>query len=315
MKMKKIFFPLLVLIININVSRACDFCNCYLGLNPHFKKNTVGIRYHFANYKGSHEEEAESQEMNMSADDFWENRTSVELHGQWYATPKLKILFSAPYVINSEGTKADHHDGDEEMSHGTERTEGLGDPLIIASHQLFNKTADSSGISQRLFAGGGIKLPFGKWKLEEGAEAHERIHQPGTGSWDFIASTEYLLKYKRVGLNVNASWLITSSNSQSFQFGNRFNANALCYYQVNVKDVSVYPNVGTFFEQASEDNDQDVMLQNSGGSILFAHAGMDFYFRNFSITTALQLPVQQTLNEPQPQMTYRFIAGISYAFN
>jgi hypothetical protein len=308
--MKKIFLPAVIFIISISVSNACDFCNCYLGLNPHFKKNSIGLRYHYTSYNGSHMDDSEIRELNLSNDDFWERRTNIELHGQWYPTQKMKVLFSFPYIINSEGTDVG---GGEET--GTEIIKGIGDPIVIAHYQLFNETGDTTNFSHRLLAGGGIKFPFGKWKLEDGAEAHERIHQPGTGSWDFLASIEYLAKYQRFGLNTNISYLITTSNDQSFQFANRFNANVICYYQINVKAASLYPNLGAYLEQAGKDKDHHDNLQNSGGTILYAHVGMDFYFKNFSLNTAFQLPAMQRLNEPQPHMNFKFITGITYAFN
>jgi hypothetical protein len=42
---------------------------------------------------------------------------------------------------------------------------------------------------------------------------------------------------------------------------------------------------------------------------------MDFYFKNFSLNTAFQLPAMQRLNDPQPHMNFKFITGITYAFN
>lgn len=282
-------------------------------------------------YIGTHSDETELQEMGFSKNNFWETRTRIELHGQWYPIQKLKILFSAPYIINTEGRNAnentntstlrlahaghEHDDAEEATTPGRETTKGIGDPLVIAHYQLFNKTGDSSAFSQRILAGGGIKFPVGKWKLEEVAEAHERVHQPGTGSWDYILSAEYLAKYKRAGLNVNASYFIATRNNQSFKCSNRINANAVFYYQVKIKDASLYPSMGAYIEQAGKDNDNNLLLQNSGGTILYAHAGIDFYFRNFCINTAFQLPSMQKLNEPQPQMKYRIIAGITYAFD
>lgn len=317
--MKKII-GILFLLVSANSSFSCDYCNCYLGLNPHYKKNTISVRYHYMDYTGTHESDVELNDMGLSKDDFWEKRMRAELHSQWYATQKLKFILSAPYVINKEGTHAEpkehsHTGAVEESHHETETIYGIGDPILLANYQLFNTTGDSMQFSQRLFAGGGVKFPLGKWKLEDGAEAHERVHQPGTGSWDFILNAEYLAKCNRTGVNVHASYMLTTSNDQYYQFANRFNANLVCYYQVNVCNTSIFPSLGTYFEQAGKDSDHHMTVDNSGGSILFAHAGVDFYFKKFSINTAFQLPAVQELNHPQPEMKYRCIAGITYAFN
>jgi hypothetical protein len=287
---------------------ACDFCNCYLGLNPHYKKNTFGIRYHGMQYRGTHMSDAELSEMNLSKSDFFETRTNIELHGQWYPLQKLQLTWSLPYLISNEHMRAEPADA--------EKVDGVGDPVVLANYQIFNHTeTDSTHFSQRLLAGGGIKFPFGKWKLDDDAEPNERVHMPGTGSWDFLASAVYLAKYKRTGFNLNLNYLLTTTNNQSFRFANRFNANATLYYQIQKKETSFYPNVGTYFEQAGKDINLSSDLLNSGGSILFAHTGFDVYFKKISLNTAFQLPVMQQLNENQPSLRYRFIAGITYVLN
>ena len=85
---------------------ACDFCNCYLGLNPQYKKNIVGLRTHYKLYNGTHHDLAEFSDAALTNKDFWEKRTEVELHAQWYPVQKLQIIFSLPYIYNIEGMSA-----------------------------------------------------------------------------------------------------------------------------------------------------------------------------------------------------------------
>lgn len=318
--MKRLFL-VVIIVFCTNLLNACDFCNCYLGLNPHYKKNSIGLRYHYMSYNGTHHDISEFGDATLSKNDFWEKRSNIEVHGQWYPVQKLQIVFSLPYIYNAEGVSAKgeqatagHHHGDD--SEGDEPIKGIGDPVVIAQYQLFNKTnMDSTKFSQRLFAGGGLKLPSGKYKLGSDADPLERIHQPGTGSWDFIASASYLGKINRAGFNLNVSYLFTTINSESFQFGNKFNANAIAYYQCNIKKSKLYPSIGSFVEQAGKDWNDNYYISNSGGTIIYAHAGLDFYFKKIAINTAFQLPVSQTLNMPQPEMNYRIITGISVAIN
>ena len=271
-------------------------------------------------YNGTHHNLAEFGDASLSKNDFWEKRTNFELHGQFYPIQKLQLIFSLPYVYNAEGasTKGEeamsgHHHGADE---GDGIIKGIGDPLIIAHYQLFNKThMDSTKFSHRLLVGGGVKFPLGKYKLGESADPLERIHQTGTGSWDFIASASYIGKLNRIGFNLNVSYFFTTINDEHFQFGNRFNASATVYHQCNIKKSKLYPSIGTYFEQAAKDWNDNYYLSNSGGSLLYAHAGLDFYYKKISLNAAFQLPVVQSLNSPQPEMNYRIITGITYAFN
>lgn len=272
-------------------------------------------------YNGTHHDLSEFANDQLTKIDFWEKRSNIELYGQWYPVQKLQIIFSLPYIYNIEGMSTTgeqatghHHHGDE--SEADKPIQGIGDPLVIAHYQLFNKTnVDSTKFSHRLFAGGGIKFPIGKYKLGNDADPLFRTHQPGTGSWDFIASTSYLGKINRAGFNVNVTYLLTTMNNENFQFGNRFNANAIVYYQCNIKKSKLYPSIGSFVEQADMDWNYNYYLSNSGGAIVYAHAGLDFYFKKMAINTAIQIPVSQTLNMPQPEMNYRIITGISVAIN
>lgn len=310
-----IFFLLQSYLIN-----ACDYCNCYLGLNPHYKLSRIGLRYHQMNYSGSHHELSEFSDHSLSTNDFWENRSTVELHGQWYPVQKLQIVFSLPYIYNAEGMseKAEaaigQHTHDEESGNGISK--GIGDPFIIAHYQLFNRTnSDSTKFSQRLFAGAGIKAPMGSYRLGMDAEASERVHQPGTGSWDIISSATYLGKLNSVGCNLNASYMLTNPNDEDFQFGNKLNVNAIIYYEWKLKKIHLYPSIGAYYEQANPDRNQGEYVDNSGGSIVYAHTGIDFYYKRFSINTAFQIPVSQALHSPQPEIIYRLITGVSFAFD
>lgn len=313
-------FLLVAILFSASLAEACDFCNCYLGLNPHYKKNSIGLRYHYSSYNGTHHDLSEFTDAGLTKDDFWEKRTVTEFHAQWYPVHKLQLIFSLPYIHNTEGMSAngelamgDHHHGSAETD---DAIKGIGDAVALANYQVFNVTnADSTRFSQRLFAGAGIKLPVGKYKLGADADPLERTHQPGSGSWDLLLNASYLGKINRTGINLNASYLLTTENSEHFQFGNRFNANATVYYQCAVKNTLLYPNLGTYFEQAGKDWNENYYLSNSGGTIVYAHAGLDVYFNKLSLSAALQLPVNQTLNTPQPEMKYRLITGISYAIN
>jgi hypothetical protein len=271
-------------------------------------------------YSGTHHDLSEFPDATLSKNDFWEHRSIVELHGQWYPMQKLRLILSAPYVYNAEGMSekgatamSHHHHGEA----GQEKPiQGMGDPILIAHYQLFNKTEmDSTVFAQRLFAGGGVKFPLGNYKLGSAADPLERIHQPGTGSWDFIASASYLAKINRTGFNVNASYLFTTLNSESFQFGNRFNADAVVYYQIQALKCIIFPSIGTFVEQGNKDWNDNYYISNSGGTLVYAHAGVDFYIKKISISAAFQLPVSQTLNAPQPEMNYKIITGIAVAIN
>ncbi|MBL0049940.1 MAG: transporter [Bacteroidetes bacterium] len=315
---------------------ACDFCNCYLGINPHYKKNTIGTRYTQSVYYGSHLDNQTLEKYSLSPHDFSETRSNIEVYAQYYPLQKLQMQVFVPYVVNVEsmsdnafhafsttsasGNRLSHVEPSS-AAEGTEMkqsstVQGFGDPLLLAQYQLFNLNAmDSVGIKQRLLAGAGVKFPLGKSKMDEAEDPLEKTHQPGTGSWDVMPSLSYLAKYKKWGMNVNASYMITSRDKYRFQFSNRLNANLNVYREFNKAKLFMYPSLGMYFEQAGKDLYKLYILENSGGAVLLAHAGLDVYYRKFSLSAAFHLPTSQQLNGAQPHMQYRIIAGLGYAFN
>ena len=311
---------LILIVFNTMSLYACDFCNCYLGLNPQYKKNLIGLRYHYKSFNGTHHDLAEFPDAGLSKKDFWEKRTTTELHGQWYPVQKLQVIYSVPFMRNKEGMSAAGKEAINGHHHGSNGSDaavsGFGDPVVIAHYQVFNKISmDSNKFSQRLFAGGGVKLPLGKYKLGTHADPMERVHQPGSGSYDFIVSASYLGKINKAGFNVNLNHLFATTNNEYFRFGNRLNANATVYYQYDIKKSKLYPSIGAYLEKAARDLNDNNYMSNSGGSIVYGHAGLDLYFKKLLLSASFQLPVHQTLNNPQPGLNYRIITGISYAIN
>jgi hypothetical protein len=329
--MKYISIAALLIVLSLPAT-SCDYCNCYLGLNPHYKKNLIGIRNHFSDYVGSHYSIYDLRSMGLSEDDFWERRDNIELHAQYYPVEKIQVLLSMPYVINTEGQSSEAsdamsnatiaHTGHSHMmpengaSEESETINGIGDPLLIAQYQLFNFTyADSNSFAQRLLAGGGFKMPLGNYSLPQSADPLERVHQPGSGSWDFLLSSTYLMKLGKFGSNINASYLFTNSNNEGYKFGNRLNVNGIIYYKINASHFLIYPNAGIYYEHALIDQYHAANVNGTGGNIYYLQSGMDFYLNRFSINLSFQLPVAMDMNPYQPELQYKLMTGFTYSLN
>ena len=303
---------------------ACDFCNCYLGLNPQYKKNSIGFRYHFQSYSGTEMSPAELSEMGLGKKDFFENRNEYELHAQYYPVQKLQLIASLPYVYNHDGmsnrAKAalgiTHHDMHHEDMKAENVYEGIGDLTLLASYQVFNiVSTDSAGFSHRLLAGPGLRVPTGKLSANEMTEAHEFTHQPGMGSWNPMAGLTYLTRYKKVGTMLNANYLFGTRNKYSFVPGNKLNVNLTAYYELNWKRSQLYPSAGIYWEYAANDIFKKEKVSNSGGSMTYLHVGANWYYRKFALEAAVQLPVQTKVNGYQAENNMRLITGVSFTLN
>jgi len=193
---------------------------------------------------------------------------------------------------------------------------GIGDLTLVALYQVYNTPPDSnSTFKQRLFLGGGVKFPTGVYQETNSNGELKPLLQPGTGSFDFVAGLNYLAKIKKTGLNVDITYRINTTNKNSFQFANRFNATALFFYQTPLKAFTIMPSTGVYFEQAVMDLDNNTYLQNTGGEVLFGQFGIDIYYKKFSLNFGCQTPVYENLFGEQGENQNRFIVGLNYAFN
>jgi hypothetical protein len=319
--------------ISIHIATSCDFCNCYVSINPLLNKNYIGVRYHFSPYTLNNMLESRLQNSGIDISGFSESRSVYEIFAQVYPLKKLQVQFSFPYIVNIERSPAGFdEDPVNEHEHSAGSTHlhpdvsfetsdnhsiyGISDPVIIANYNLIEaQSGDSIVVQHNLFLGGGIKIPVGKYKTDPNTSSHERLHMPGTGSLDYLLNVTYLVKRKQIGLNINSNFLFTNTNSQHYRFGNRFNGKASVFYEIRKGYLYLFPSLGPYFEIAQKDQLNKVPEFNTGGILMLSQANLDIYYKNISFSMELQLPIQQKLNGTQSEMDYRFVTGIKYAFN
>ncbi len=305
---------------------ACDFCNCYFGINPYSTNSNIGIRYHYSMYSGTHHSASELSNMNVSASDFTESRTVTELHGRWFPVRKLRLDYSIPYVSNKfyspEVTTSaiiphghTSHEGAATVTHSDKDINGIGDPLLLLQYQLlFKGEDDTSEYRQQLFVGAGIKMPLGDATPDELLDEDAYAHLSGSGSWDYLVNVTYSVKHNKTGINANLNYMVTSASKHKFEFGNKANVNVTGFYECKTGNSFLYPSIGVFYEHAEHDRFQSVEMKASGGDIVYAHAGADYFYKKFAVSAAFEYPALLSIYKPQPGIQYRIITGVAYSF-
>jgi hypothetical protein len=293
----------------------CDLCACYLGIDPHYNMNTFGIRFR---HRGYINEPAPGNDAINSTDAAGNEPPSVfheghshsgkkesyntfEIWGRYYINPKIQVLFSIPFSRN-------------EIDNGN--ISGFGDAYVITQYQIFNTDVDGdTKFRNRLFMGGGLKFPTGKYNQTTGTGSFEPHFQTGTGSIDFILNSTYLATYNQAGLSTDVSYRINTRNSNDYKFADRLNINSSFFYKIRSDNMTFLPNAGIYLEQAEKDHSKNSVDENSGGSVLFATFGIDFYLKGFSLNFNFQKPVSENLNGVQPKNDKRIVAGFGYSFD
>lgn len=305
--MKKLSILFIILFASITQSFACDVCGCslggsYYGILPQFQKNFIGLRWSQSKFRAHMNHGAVLGEEHSK-----DTYSKVELWGRYYINEKIQVFAFVPYSYNTM-------DGTEQKI----KTQGLGDVSLLANYLILNTgESKTKKLKHTLMAGAGVKLPTGKYDLEDNGLIVNRNFQLGTGSVDFIVSGVYTIRYQKVGLNSETGYKINMRNSHEYLFGNQFHASTRFFYWQNIKSVSVLPNIGVYYEQADQHKDGEIIQANTGGSALLLSAGIEMYYSKFSIGATFQNPIRQSYNSDEiAEITSkdRMTVSLTYSF-
>ena len=299
--MKKLIL-LALLALLLHQSFACDLCGCnsgnyFIGPLPQFTSHFVSLRYSFQQYHTVLQEDA-----SQFSNDHYE---TAELMLGTRIKNKWQLLAFIPYS-KSKLVSDD----------GTNRHSGLGDITLNGNFNLLDKMAlnkDTNTVGQQLWIGAGIKLPTGKFNVDEEEIVSSANSQPGSGSVDFLLNALYTLQIKSWGLNVNANYKINQS-ADHFKFGNRFTPTAFLFRNFNFGQLTISPNVGMLYEHFSANVFNDEKVADTGGHNLFSSAGIELKYKRLAIGGSAQLPISSDLSSGQTKAESRGMCHISLLF-
>jgi len=285
--MKRSILSLLLLTIQMHAS-ACDVCGCsasnqYLGLLPQLHWNFAGLQYEYSSFSSTHPALFEGLPDEHAADYY----NTVQAWGRYNIGKRMQVFAFVPYHFNRDHADSSHSE-----------TSGIGDISLLIDGIVIKDKGNTGAWGHQLIAGGGIKLPTGR---NTGITAPDRLGlpnlQPGTGSWDFIVNTNYTVRYKKLGLNLDAAYTFTTANKHDFKYGNRLNAGLLVYYSPKLKGkISLLPQAGMRYSYTLHDYDnysKKWLNEQSGGYLMYAEVGIQAYYNQFGLRLNYQLPLSQ----------------------
>ncbi len=306
--MKKMIILTFVLLASLK-GMACDVCGCklgglYFGILPQYNTHFIGVRYSQATFRSSLQYNSDYLEDESSQDTY----QRIDLMGRYSLSKKFQLNFLLPYMQNNmEGT------------HQDVTSSGIGDPVVLVYYNPVN-TGEVlfKRWKQSLLVGGGLKLPLGAYRKEDGGKIINRNFQLGSGSLDYLLSANYTLRYKEWGINLESSYKFNTSNKLGYKFGNQLNASSYLFYYVQTPQVSFVPYAGVFFEKAGTHLDGKITQANTGGSATFGTLGTQVFRNNLTLTLQYQHPMAQHYRTDRVstiETGSRFTVGLLFNFS
>jgi hypothetical protein len=178
---------------------------------------------------------------------------------------------------------------------------GLGDAILRVTYEVY-KTPQSKlkPSSHHLFARFGLKLPTGKL-LNDNPE----FMPLGTGSLDFILSSQYIFERKKMGFNGNFDAKVNTANKNNMIFGHQFSLTSFYFYKKDVKSSMIMPFVGTVGEYITKNKSNGFLRNFSGGRAIYGLIGFQALINSkYSLIVTGEVPIAQQ---------YRSVEGLLYA--
>lgn len=284
----------------IQLEEDCDACGCSasggsMGFASMLNTNFVGIRYFNQSYKSTD---------GLYSNSVWynENYHTIQLWARIPVTKNIQISVLVPYHLHDKGTIS-----------GQQNIAGIGDLTLLAMYRLYQTHKDSTYFKHTLQAGGGIKIPTGKFDETNNQGSINKSFQLGTGSWDYQLVTEYILKRNKVGLNTTLNYTLKTANDKFYRYGNQFNYSGTFFYLYEKSDFSLAPQLG-FAGEVYESNYHHKQLQkNTSGTVLFGKIGVELGKDKFSMGINTMLPINQNLATGNIQANYRWSINLNYS--
>lgn len=283
----------------IELEDDCDACGCSasggsMGFASMLNANFVGIRYFNQSYKSTD---------GLYSNSAWynENFNTLQVWARFPVVKRIQISALVPYQF--------HH---RETTTGTQSISGIGDITVLAMYQLYQTHKDSTLLVHTLQAGGGLKIPVGKFDQFNNGSFNPS-YQVGTGSLDYLLATEYVIKRKQFGLNTMLNYIIKSENDKKYRFGNQFNYAGTFFYLLEKDAFSFAPQLG-FAGEVYEENEQlGQKVSNTAGDIFLGKIGFEMAKDKLSLGVNVMLPVNQNLNGGNLEANYRWSLNLNYS--
>ncbi|PDS24819.1 transporter [Flavobacterium branchiophilum] len=277
----------------------CDACGCSasggsMGFASMLNSNFVGIRYFNQQYKST-------DGLYTNSPWYTENFNTTQVWARIPVKKNIQISVLIPY-----------HAHNRETATGKQSINGIGDLTVLAMYRLYQTQTDSTFFAHTLQMGGGLKLPTGKYNDANSGTINPSF-QVGTGSWDYLLATEYILRRKQFGLNTMLNYVIKTENEKHYRFGNQWNYATTLFYLYEKDALSFAPQLGLAGETYQNNYQHGIQLNETSGNALFGKIGFEVGRNALSFGANVMLPIKQNLTGGNVEANYRWSINLNYS--
>ena len=290
---------------------ACDVCGIFLGIQPNDRSTSFGLYYRFRHLEGDlggisllKHGGGHSGEAAAAPSHYAEQYQVLEARADIWFTQRFALMASVPVVNNYQSV-----DG-----YATADVYGIGDPFVLGRFVVANTRCltDAPRTVHRVTLGVGVKFPLGRTDMEFAEASVPHDLQPGTGTWDALASAEYMVRRNKVGGSLAVFGRYNGSDRNAYQLGHGLSTTAEAFYQVPLGSFTWAPSLGGYVEHTGMDHSDGTVVDGTGSTTLFTHAGSRMWWHSWMLSVNHQLAVARSTGEWMVPNRQRVIVGITY---
>ncbi|MGY5353737.1 hypothetical protein [Wenyingzhuangia sp. IMCC45467] len=281
----KILFTVL-LITSTNIF-ACDVCGCGASNSNSFANvlggNYVGFTYNYMHFQ--YIQNNSNPNFPLATD----HVNTLSITGQYFITDKIQVNGTIPYRFNNRYKAS-----------GDVANNGVGDVSLYGMYNLLQNTNNHN-----LKIGVGLKLPTGKFDLQNSSLNQTSAAQLGTGSWDVLFPLQYHYNKNNWSVNMSAMYFLKGKNNDEFKYGNQTQINISSSYVFPLRTkFSIASIIGASYDHFLASERFDIVDNRTNGKMLNANIGIQAETEHFIVGVNSQLPLSQNLIDNEVTFNY-----------
>lgn len=192
----------------------------------------------------------------------------------------------------------------------------LGDISVTVRQRLHHEHWERSAWATSMLVG--VQTPTGATDERQGGALLPANLQAGSGSWDPFVSLASTLELDRLRLDANALYFSPTEGSQQFEAGDVLSATLTVGYRALMTQYpgpTVSVKGGVRYRREGRARQAGVGIEGFGREELALRAGATWHpTPDLDVVMTLEVPVYQDVNELQPDVDYRLLAGVGWRF-